>query len=47
MVVHLAAESHVDRSISDGSIFVRTNVLGMQVLLDAALGVRVRKSVHI
>ena len=35
-VVHFAAESHVDRSITDPEIFVRTNVLGTQVLLDAA-----------
>lgn len=35
LVVHFAAESHVDRSISGPSDFVRTNVLGMQVLLDA------------
>ncbi len=35
-VVHFAAESHVDRSISDPASFVRTNVLGTQVLLDAA-----------
>ncbi|MBD3251602.1 dTDP-glucose 4,6-dehydratase [Candidatus Uhrbacteria bacterium] len=34
-VVHFAAESHVDRSIQDPSSFVRTNVLGTQVLLDA------------
>jgi len=36
-IVHFAAESHVDRSIDDPSAFVRTNVLGTQVLLDAAL----------
>jgi len=35
-VVHFAAESHVDRSIVDPAAFVRTNVLGTQVLLDAA-----------
>lgn len=35
-VVHFAAESHVDRSITDPGIFVRTNVMGTQVLLDAA-----------
>ncbi len=35
-VVHFAAESHVDRSIADPSAFVRTNVLGTQVLLDVA-----------
>lgn len=35
VVVNFAAESHVDRSISDPGIFVQTNVLGTQVLLDA------------
>src|SRR5688572_21567713 len=35
-VVNFAAESHVDRSIQDASPFVRTNVLGTQVLLDAS-----------
>lgn len=36
-VVHFAAESHVDRSIEGAGDFVRTNVLGTQTLLDAAL----------
>lgn len=36
-IIHLAAESHVDRSIMDASEFVRTNVIGTHVLLDAAL----------
>lgn len=35
-VVHFAAESHVDRSIEDPMAFIRTNVLGTGVLLDAA-----------
>lgn len=35
-IVHFAAESHVDRSILDSGEFVRTNVLGTQVLLEAA-----------
>ena len=35
-VVHFAAESHVDRSIVDPTAFLRTNVLGTQVLLNAA-----------
>lgn len=35
-VVHFAAESHVDRSILDPAIFVKSNVLGTQILLDAA-----------
>jgi len=37
IVVHFAAESHVDRSIKDPSPFIVTNVVGTQVLLDAAL----------
>ena len=36
-VVHFAAESHVDRSVLDADAFIRTNVLGTQTLLDAAL----------
>jgi dTDP-glucose 4,6-dehydratase len=47
VVVHFAAESHVDRSITDPGIFVRTNVLGTQVLLDAAKAFGVSKFVHI
>lgn len=35
-IINLAAESHVDRSIEDSAIFVRSNVLGTQVLLEAA-----------
>ncbi len=36
-LVHFAAESHVDRSIVDPGVFVRTNVLGTEVLLDACV----------
>jgi dTDP-glucose 4,6-dehydratase len=36
VVVNFAAESHVDRSIDDPSAFIRTNVLGTQILLEAA-----------
>ncbi|MGV2939596.1 dTDP-glucose 4,6-dehydratase [Mesobacillus sp. LC4] len=46
-VVHFAAESHVDRSITDPGIFVQTNVLGTQVLLDASKAVGVTKFVHV
>lgn len=35
-IINLAAESHVDRSIMDPSVFVQSNVLGTQVLLEAA-----------
>ena len=38
-VIHLAAESHVDRSISDPLAFVKTNVIGTMNLLNAALGI--------
>ncbi len=42
IVVNFAAESHVDRSIDDPGLFLRTNILGTQVLLDAcrAHGIR-------
>jgi dTDP-glucose 4,6-dehydratase len=46
-VVHFAAESHVDRSILDGSAFVRTNVLGTQSLLAGARQAGVRRFVHV
>jgi dTDP-glucose 4,6-dehydratase len=46
-VVHLAAESHVDRSIADAAPFVTTNVLGTQVLLDAARQANVKRFVHV
>jgi dTDP-glucose 4,6-dehydratase len=46
-VVHFAAESHVDRSIQGAASFVVTNVVGTQVLLDAALRHRVERFVHV
>lgn len=46
-IVHFAAESHVDRSVTDAGIFVETNVLGTQRLLDAALAGRVGRFVHV
>lgn len=46
-IVHFAAESHVDRSIDDGSTFVRTNVLGTFTLLDKALQQNITKFVHV
>ena len=46
-VLHLAAESHVDRSIHDSGPFVRTNVTGTQVLLDAAREHKVARFVHV
>ncbi len=46
-IIHFAAESHVDRSIQDSGPFVRTNVIGTQVLLDAAREFRVKKYVQV
>ena len=47
LVLNLAAESHVDRSIEDASVFMRTNVLGVQVLLDAARKYKVDRFLHV
>ncbi|MCO6432354.1 MAG: dTDP-glucose 4,6-dehydratase [Deltaproteobacteria bacterium] len=47
LVFHLAAESHVDRSIHSAAEFIKTNVVGTQVLLDAALSSKVSRFVHI
>ncbi len=47
VVVHFAAESHVDRSILGAADFVMTNVVGTQTLLDSALRVGVDKFVHV
>ncbi len=46
-VVHFAAESHVDRSIVDPTVFVRTNVLGTNVLLEAAVKNKVKRFHHV
>jgi dTDP-glucose 4,6-dehydratase len=47
IVVHFAAESHVDRSILKPSDFVVTNVVGTQVLLDSALKHKIKRFHHI
>jgi dTDP-glucose 4,6-dehydratase len=46
-VMHLAAESHVDRSILAPSIFIETNVRGTQVLLEAARAFGVQRFLHV
>jgi dTDP-glucose 4,6-dehydratase len=46
-VLHLAAESHVDRSILAPSVFIETNVRGTQVLLEAAREFGVRRFLHV
>ncbi|RCX19005.1 dTDP-glucose 4,6-dehydratase [Fontibacillus phaseoli] len=47
VVVNFAAESHVDRSILEPDVFVKTNVLGTQVLLDAARSHNIKKFVQV
>ncbi|MBI2611198.1 dTDP-glucose 4,6-dehydratase [Candidatus Gottesmanbacteria bacterium] len=47
IIVHFAAESHVDRSIKAPSIFVTTNVAGTQVLLDVAVKKQIKRFHHI
>lgn len=46
-IIHFAAESHVDRSIKDPGAFIKANVQGTQVLLDAAKCIGIEKFVHI
>jgi dTDP-glucose 4,6-dehydratase len=46
-VVHFAAESHVDRSLEDSGPFVRTNIQGTQLLLDAARKAQVARYVQV
>jgi len=46
-VIHFAAETHVDRSILGPATFVKTNVLGTQVLLDAAAEHQVKRFHHV
>jgi len=47
IVVHFAAETHVDRSIKDASPFIETNVKGTQVLLDCAREFKSKKFIHV
>jgi dTDP-glucose 4,6-dehydratase len=46
-IVHLAAETHVPRSIADNTIFLETDVLGTQSVVTAALKHRVERLIHI
>lgn len=47
VIVNFAAESHVDRSIGRPDLFIRTNVLGTQVLLDTARKFNVKKFIQV
>lgn len=47
VVLHLAAESHVDNAIADTQPFLRTNVIGTQVILEAARDAGVQHVIHV
>ena len=47
IVVHFAAESHVDRSISGSADFIRTNVLGTHSMLQASLNANIKQFLHV
>ena len=47
VVVHFAAESHVDRSVIDPLLFVKTNILGTALLLEAALDAKLKRFHHV
>ncbi len=47
IIIHTAAETHVDRSINDGGVFVKTNVNGTFTLLEAARRHKIKRFVHV
>ncbi|MBI5182614.1 MAG: dTDP-glucose 4,6-dehydratase [Nitrospirae bacterium] len=47
VIINFAAESHVDRSIIDSSDFIQTNVVGTQILLEAAREARIKRYIQI
>ncbi len=47
IVVHFAAESHVDRSITGPAVFIQTNIVGTEILLETAMGLGVKRFHHI
>ncbi|MBI2627524.1 dTDP-glucose 4,6-dehydratase [Candidatus Nomurabacteria bacterium] len=47
IVVHFAAESHVDRSINEPAVFIQTNVIGTEILLETAQELKVKRFHHV
>ncbi len=47
IIVNFGAETHVDRSIQDATLFMETNVIGTHVLLDASRKYKINKVIHI
>lgn len=46
-IIHFAAESHVDKSIEDPTKFINSNILGTQVLIDAAIKYNIKKFIYV
>ncbi len=46
VIIHFAAETHVDRSIQDAAAFIKTNVYGTQNLIDLAREFKIKKCIH-
>ena len=46
-VMHLAAETHVDRSLTDPSVFIKTNILGTYNVLECSKKYKVQKMIHV
>ena len=46
-IINFAAETHVDRSIMDDNDFLKTDILGVKILLEAVRGLKIKKMVHI
>ncbi|MFH1508108.1 MAG: dTDP-glucose 4,6-dehydratase [Candidatus Omnitrophota bacterium] len=46
-IINFAAETHVDRSILDAGVFLKTNIFGTQVLLDVSRKYKIKKLIHI
>ena len=46
IIIHFAAETHVDRSIQDAHPFIRTNITGTQNIIDLTLKYKISKFIH-
>mgnify|MGYP001586029738 FL=1 len=47
IVVHFAAESHVDRSIAGPAVFIQTNIIGTEILLEVAKDLKIKRFHHV
>jgi len=47
VIIHFAAETHVDRSIKDVNPFIQTNIIGTQTLVDLSIELKIKKFIHV